>query len=405
MPVIHHRWTQLGILTLVFVLVAVQANAQDPQAELSPFLSRTYFNFNFGPLDSPFTNAHLNEGYVAETIRTPPVSGRLLLGYELTPKWAFQFGVMRPIEWTYYQNVNGEQNKSSVWVNIWSWSLKRDFRVTNQLSLYAEAGVANIARHGFSIRGNVVNEDARYFGWVFGSGLQYQLGPRWDAMLNLVHLPESTKENQPSTTQLSLGATVHFNQSAAAVADRDSQPTFVFPLNVIQIGYTHHGVGFGVNDFFSLNGNIGVPIFWRGDAEIAQAFAVMYQRNAFHTAKRFSLDWGVSLYGLKTAINDTNLFAISVFPVLKYWVWRSGPVDVYLHYSILGPAYISQANIENVKTGPRVTFQDFLGAGLLFGQERHYNLDFKVTHYSNGNMFPDNEGVAVPLMLSVGRTF
>ena len=401
----YHRWTQVAVLTFVFLLCAVGVNAQEPHAQLSPFLSRVYFNFNFGFLHSPFTNAHLNNGYVAETAKTPPVSGRLLLGYEFTRKWAFQFGVMRPVNWTYYQNVNGDHLKHSTWVNVWSWSLRRNFSLTSQLSLFAEAGVANIARHGFLVEGNTANNDARYFGSIFSGGLQYQLGPRWDAMLNLVHLPASTKENQPSTTQLSVGATLHFNQLPATVVEAYSQSPFVFPNNLIQIGYTHHDIGFGANDFFSLNGSIGIPIFWRGDAEIAQALAITYQRNAFHTAKRFSLDWGMSLYGLKTARNDTSLFAISIFPVLKFWVLRSGPADVYLHYSILGPAYISRANIENVQTGPRVTFQDFLGVGLLLGKERRYNLDLRITHYSNGNIFPDNEGVAVPLMLSFGRAF
>ena len=65
----YHRWTQVAVLTFVFLLCAVGVNAQEPHAQLSPFLSRVYFNFNFGFLHSPFTNAHLNNGYVAETAK------------------------------------------------------------------------------------------------------------------------------------------------------------------------------------------------------------------------------------------------------------------------------------------------------------------------------------------------
>jgi hypothetical protein len=46
-----------------------------------------------------------------------------------------------------------------------------------------------------------------------------------------------------------------------------------------------------------------------------------------------------------------------------------------------------------------------MGLGIFAGTNRQVNAEVRIGHYSNGNIFPDNEGVKVPLTFNVGFTF
>jgi len=43
-----------------------------------------------------------------------------------------------------------------------------------------------------------------------------------------------------------------------------------------------------------------------------------------------------------------------------------------------------------------------MGIGAFFGKHRKYNLELKIMNYSNGNISPQNDGVAIPVMLTFG---
>lgn len=46
---------------------------------------------------------------------------------------------MRPASWFKYDNVNNIGYETSVWINAWSLSLKKDFNINKKTSFYAEA--------------------------------------------------------------------------------------------------------------------------------------------------------------------------------------------------------------------------------------------------------------------------
>jgi hypothetical protein len=43
--------------------------------------------------------------------------------------------------------------------------------------------------------------------------------------------------------------------------------------------------------------------------------------------------------------------------------------------------------------------------GMYAGKKRKFNFEMRIAHYSNGNLFPDNDGVKVPLSFNVGLSF
>jgi len=81
------------------------------------------------------------------------------------------------------------------------------------------------------------------------------------------------------------------------------------------------------------------------------------------------------------------------------------PADYFFYYSVAGPAYISKTIIDGIATGKHFTFQDLLGIGAYIGKKRKIVSEIRIGHFSNGNIFPENEGVKVPLTFCAGYCF
>lgn len=400
---------------VLFLLVLISLNffsqEKDKQkTKFTKFLSKSYYSLNFGGIFYPFSNDNLTDGYATESFSRNWFSGRLLLGHKLNDNFSIQFGTMRPASWFKYDNVNNIGYETSVWINAWSLSLKKDFNINKKTSFYAEAGVANLTRFGFSINNKVIYDDAHYASLIYGLGLQYWLSDKWRLSANGTFLPSSAKHNQPSISQISAGFEYHLQQVDDKIAKEYAENEYFFPNNIFQFSYGTGEIGFGFNQFFGMSlpvGNFesfGIPVFWVGEVKAQHAVSVTYQRLIYRSEKIFSLDWGLSATYFQSR-GKTDVFAFSIFPVLRFYLLRNKSFDLYSNYSIIGPAYISQADIDGIKSGPNTTFQDTMGFGLFFGKERKYNFELRIMHYSNGNIFTRNSGVAIPIQFTFGKTF
>jgi opacity protein-like surface antigen len=383
----------------------------ESKTKFTEFLSKSYYSINFGAIFYPFSNDNLIDGFKTETFSKNRFSGRMLLGHKITDDLSAQFGVIRPASWFKYDDVNNIGYDRSVWINAWSLSLKNDFNLTDKVSVYAEAGIANVTRIGFSINDQVIYEDAHFASFLYGFGLQYSLSEKWRLSANGTFMPKSNKYNQPSISQTSLGFEYHLQQLDDSTAGQYANNDYFFPKNIFQISYGTGALGFGMNEFFSMNvkvGNFesfGIPVFWLGDVKAEHAFSLTYQRLIYRSEKTFSLDWGVSATYFQSQAGKSDVFAFSIFPVLRFYLYRNRNYDFYTNYSIIGPAFISKSNIDGFESGPKITYHDTMGFGVFFGKERAYNFELRIMHYSNGNIFTRNAGVAVPIQFTLGKTF
>ena len=167
------------------------------------------------------------------------------------------------------------------------------------------------------------------------------------------------------------------------------------------MGYSTDAAGFEVNHIVS-----GVvPIFWGGLAQVKHGVAVRYQRNLFHTRKVFSFDVGASVSYWKSRADRATFYTASLFPEFRFAPFRMRGADLYFNYSLLGPTSISRVSIDGNDTGRHFTFQDFMGMGVYVGKDRHFNAEIHIGHYSNGNIFPQNAGVSIPLTFDLGYAF
>jgi hypothetical protein len=288
-------------------------------------------------------------------------------------------------------------------MNDAGFTIKPQLPVNDHFSVYAEGGIAVITRKGFNDdEGIPVVKNANYSDIIVGGGIKYQINNRWGLMLSGIYSPENRKAKQPSVSFFSAGFSnklVPFSKEKVLASESTG---YIHPKQMIQVSIASNVLGYGVNNFFTEG---AVPVFWGGEAEVLHGLSISYQRNIFHGTRIFSFDWGANVSLWQSHENKENFFTLSLFPVLRLTFIHTKPADFYFYYSIAGPTYISRKTVDGKDLGEHFTFQDNMGTGMFFGKNRTMNAEIKIGHYSNGDIFPGNEGVTIPLTLSIGYSF
>jgi hypothetical protein len=393
-----------GKFFILFLFIpTVLLHAQDKRAQYPGLLRKAYFGVNLGYIDYPFSNKHLASGYTAGSVQVPHLALRItLLGYQFNPNLSARITYMRPFNWVEYKNVNGDGAMHSVWMNFGGLTVKARTNPARKLSLFGEGGLAVVTRNGFDINEIPVVKDVSFATVELNGGVEYHLNRKWDLNLSAFYSPENKKASQPRTLFFSGGFAYNMQPLSAEKVKRNSDSRYIFPKNLLQVGYTTNGLGYGVNHFVAEG---AVPIFWGGESELRRGFAVNYQRNFFHTKKVFSLDVGTSFGYWQSRRQKDEFFTLSIYPMLRFTVLRTRPLDLYFNYSVAGPTFISKIRIDGEDTGREFTFRDFMGMGIYAGKERKLNAEINIGHFSNGNVFPSKAGVKIPLSFNLGMAF
>lgn len=385
-----------NLFCLAFLLQGVCGYAQDDRRDYPSLLSRGYVELNVGHIDYPFSRAELEPGHEAESIDVPNLAVRLSLGYRFNDRISMQLRYLRPARWVQYRNIDGDQARHSVWMNVTGLTLTSRVPVKGPLSIYGEGGLGVVTRHGITLDRTGVVKDAMFATLLLGGGLEYRLSRDWGLAMSTNYSPSHSTPSQPSTAFYSGGITYRVDASSRRGADADS--SYIFPKQLIQVGYTTSAFGDGFNTIVS-------PIFWEGDVGVATGVTLHYQRNVFHTRRVFSLDWGTSVAYMISKLNRNDFLSVSAYPLLRFTVLRTKAADLYVSYSMAGPTFISKFTIDGRETGRNLTLQDLFGVGVYANENRHINAEIRVGHYSNGNLLPRNTGIQVPLSFNLGYAF
>lgn len=374
----------------------------DKRAEIPKFLAESYFSIRFGSINYPFSTLQLEPGFRADQVEVAHTAVQVvMLGHRFHKYLSGQFSYMRPVQYVIYTNVNGTRQDHSVSVAIGEITIKSQVPLTSRLALYGEIGAAAKTRRGFEIEKQTVVADTHVASLVIGTGLEYQLNDRWDALAGVSYSGAHPQHREPETIFTSLGLRYNLRPRPADPDASPDQVRYLFREHVAQIGYTAGGLGYGVNDFVSST----VPVFWGGDIKVGNGISARYQQNVFHTRSLFSLDLGGSIGYWSTLATGDRFVTLSAYPLLRFTVVRRPSADYYISYSFAGPTLISQPVIEGEETGTRFTFQDMFGVGAFLGRRRNLVLEVNLGHYSNGNLFASNPGLKIPLTFGVGYAF
>ena len=306
--------SRFGLLIAALVFSAGLLPAQDQPAQYPRFLLNSYVGVQLGYIDYPFSGSQVQPGFQAQTIRIPHLAARVfLIGHEFNQYFSAQISDMRPVEWVEYRNVNGDQGRHSVWMNVAGLTAKARLPLTKTVSVYGEGGLGIVTRKGFAIGQSPVVTDSSYAALLFGGGLEYRLNDNWSLLTGVTAVPGRSADQQPRTLFFSGGFNYTVRHLPAGQVDTDSGNGPVWPKNIVQIGYVTDALGYGANDFVSKG---AVPVFWTGSVQVASGVSVNYQRNLLHTRRFFALDWGASVSSWKSRKTDERFYTASVYPAL-----------------------------------------------------------------------------------------
>ncbi|MDD4646546.1 MAG: acyloxyacyl hydrolase, partial [Bacteroidales bacterium] len=327
--------------------------------------------------------------------------------YDFTKNFSVRVSYMRPVRWVKYDyildgDLSMQPRARTIWMNEAGLFAKRQFHLNKSFSVYTEGGFNIITRHGFSDEAGPVVSHAKFSSPAVGAGVKYHVGEHWGLSLSTLASPGNRKYKQPYTTFVGTGFSYNFLPFNERQLAKTIKRGYIFPKQILQFGFATNVLGYGVNNAVSSN---KFPIFWGGDAQVHHGFSFTYQRNVFHGARAFALDWGANASFWTTDIKKDNFYTLSLFPVFKVMLFHSKPMDAYFYYSVAGPTYISKTILDDNRMGEHFTFQDNMGTGVYFGAKRNYNAEIRIGHYSNGNLYPYNEAAKIPLTFCFGYAF
>jgi opacity protein-like surface antigen len=394
-------------IVLFLVAVTLPAHGQRDRAQIPAVFNNSYININVGYINYPFGASTLEPGYTYRSVNVPHVAVRIIMaGHEFNKYLSAQLSYMRPVLWVKYTydkgSVSTEETKS-VWMNIAGATVRPQLPLTDHFTVFGEGGLGIITRHGITDNsGNAVVTNTTYPYYLLGGGIKYLINDGWRLTLSGVYSPEKKSVRQPATSYLSAGFEYMMHTLPADKIEERHKAGYLFPKQILMVGYASNLSGYGVNRFFS---NDKFPVFWLGDAYVSEGFSLDYIRNIYHGKKIFSFDWGASL-GIWKGKNGGDMFmTLSLYPEFKWTLIHSKPADIYLMYSLAGPTFITANRLDGQELGGEFTFRDAMGAGLFMGSDRKFNVEFRIAHFSNGNLYPRNAGICIPLSLSAGYSF
>lgn len=402
---IFKQGLKILITALVYCIFIFPALAQpgEKRIQYPGALKNSYFGVNIGSIHYNFSYAQLENGFTAGSVQIPRPAVRLVLyGHQFNKNFAAQVTYMRPVDWVKYKNVNGDQKPHNVWMNVAGLTVAYRASLQKKFSLFTEAGLGIITRKGFYIGNQPVVKDAAYSTVLTGAAIQFHLKSKWDLQLSGTWSPANNRVKQPATLFIAAGFNYYLRSLSKERVERNIKSGYYFHKQLLQLGYTTNSLGYGVNNAVSKG---PVPVFWGGEVKLKQGFSINYQRNIFHARKVFAFDWGIGAGWWQTRGNRDKFVTLSTYPVLKFMAWRSKTVNLFFEYSVAGPTYLSQPRLDNKETGRRFTFQDFMGMGIVAGKNRRVNAGIRIAHFSNGNIYPKNDGVMVPLTFNMGYVF
>jgi hypothetical protein len=382
---------------------SAESPRDDGRVQYPPGLVNSFVTVNVGSIGYAFSEQQLAPGHSVGSIEVPHTAASVVLfGHHFGDHVSVQGSYMRPIKYVRFHDLDGTDASQTVWMHYGTVTGQVRTPVARRLSVFGEGGLAITSRRGFELGGRSVVTNAHFASALFGGGIEYRLNTTLDLVVGTSIIPARSQDNNPATIFTSAGIRFNMRPLPPERVAEVIEAGYIFPRDVVQVGFATDAFGFSANRFFHKT----VPIFWGGDVKVRRSVvSLQWERNVFHTKKVFALDFGVSYSEWRSQQANEAFRTLSVFPVLRFNVVRTRQADVYVSFSEAGPAYISRVTIDGLAMGGHFTFQDFMAAGVFIGPRKRLNLELNLNHYSNGNLMSDNAGVTVPLAIKLGYAF
>ncbi len=391
---------KIFLVQLFLFLFLAPACADENRTHLPKIIRNAYIGLELGYMGVNNPNILLAPGFTVRQIKSNAASYHVNLGYYYARYLDFELNGY----WMYPKirllNIGNTTQFDGVPVTALGAFLKPKWPVSQRFTLFGLLGGGFVSHGGVWFRtSQIIKTQVTPTAFV-GGGLTIAMSRAWGIDFSGTYGFGRSSERLPSFINFGMGAHFNFGKLDPSIVAPDN---YYFPLNRIAAGYSNYNLmHVYVNRYFTAP---YVPIFWRAPIKAKNGFIFSYERNFFHTQKYISLDWGLSGASWTSQVFSNQFYTAAAFLDFDFWFLRTKYCDVYFTYSIAGPAFISRTRLENREMGGNFIFQDALGLGALIGKTKHLNVTVKIGHYSNGSLLPDNPGIDIPLVLSLGYAF
>lgn len=136
-----------------------------------------------------------------------------------------------------------------------------------------------------------------------------------------------------------------------------------------------------------------------------KTYGIDYSFKTFEKSYRQHIDIGVSYTELTTdADENKRIRAFSIYPQLNLYPRQRSWGQPYFFVRALGPSYISRNQLGNRRQDNNFSFQAQVGYAARINWRGKEDLVLMVSwkHFSNANLFSDNDGIDVPFVINLG---
>lgn len=123
---------------------------------------------------------------------------------------------------------------------------------------------------------------------------------------------------------------------------------------------------------------------------------------------RQTLGIGTGYTRLRTdAATNTEVHAFSLYPQLTLWPLQQRLPQAFFFVRALGPSYLNANTLGSRRQAQHFAFQAQVGVGyrLELDSRQAVLMQLSFKHFSNANLFHDNDGIDIPFVLTLGLVF
>lgn len=153
-----------------------------------------------------------------------------------------------------------------------------------------------------------------------------------------------------------------------------------------------------------------------GSSQNNWSVSLDYNFYRFERSPRQHILIGTSYTYIKSdSAGDDDMYAVSIYPQVSFypergsWAYSKTPgwAEPFFYFRALGPSYISSNKLGDRQQAHNFAFQAQIGVGAVVKTRKDTEVIVALSwkHFSNANLYDDNDGIDLPLMLNIGIKF
>jgi hypothetical protein len=144
------------------------------------------------------------------------------------------------------------------------------------------------------------------------------------------------------------------------------------------------------------------PLMWNARLKVDRSLIIGYEKAVYTPNQYFSLYTGVSS-GLMKTIHPVmdDVYVLSGYLLARFYFYNTSSFKTYILYSPAGPSMLSKSQFATTGFSNLFVFQNQFGIGWELDKSAKIGCFLKMYHYSNGDLFPVNGGIDIPLVFGI----